>query len=245
MRKSFWRVASLALVLSLVVCNANAAIWYRQNFDNLADGDMAGQDGWQIITADMAENIASPTVQSAVVHGTSGKALKVEAGQEVMRHFDPLHTGDQFLIIYFRKEDASDDNTLHIYMGKDVHEWPAGPVLRIGSQSGDPGQVGAHDGGDVKPVAAFVPGQWHKIRIAVSYDALNYNAYLDGDLIAEDFKFRKDAHDALGWLMIGFDAGVGVLGYYDDIIMGDGDGADVTAVDSEGKLATTWAALKR
>jgi hypothetical protein len=45
--------------------------------------------------------------------------------------------------------------------------------------------------------------------------------------------------------MIGFDAGVGVLGYYDDIIMGDGDGANVTAVDSADKLATTWGSLKR
>jgi hypothetical protein len=228
----------------LVVSGAHSAVWYSQNFDNLADGDIAGQDDWELIT-DMDADATSPTVQSAVVHGTSGKALKVEASQEVRRHFDPVHTGKQFLIIYFRKEDTNADNTLHIYMGKDVHEWPAGPVLRIGSQSGDPGQVGAHDGGTVNPVAAFVPGQWHRVRVAVDYDTLSYDAYLDGDLIAEGYKFRKDIHDALGWLMIGFDSGVGVLGYYDDIIMGDGDGANVTAVDSEGKIATTWADLKR
>ena len=29
------------------------------------------------------------------------------------------------------------------------------------------------------------------------------------------------------------------------IILGDGDGANVAAVDSEGKLATTWGELKR
>lgn len=236
---------SFILVMAFVVYSAQAAIWYSQNFDGLANGDMAGQDGWDLITADMAEGISSPTVQSAVVHGSSGKALKVEAAQEVMKHFDPMHTGQQFLIIYFRKEDASADNTLHIYMGKEVHEWPAGPVLRIGAQSGDPTQVGAHDGGTVYPVAPFVIGQWHQIRVAVDYDTLTYNAYLDGNLIAEGYKFRQDYHDALGWLMIGFDAGVGVLGYYDDIIMGDGDGSNVTAVDSEGKLSTTWADLKR
>ena len=243
MKKIFWFLC-FALAFSLVVSGAHSAIWYSQDFNSLPDGDMSGQDGWELIT-DLDADSASPTVQSAVVHGSSGKALKVEASQEIRRHFDPLHAGQQFLIIYFRKEDDSADNTLHIYLGKDVHAWPAGPVLRIGSQSGDPTQVGAHDGGTVYPVAPFVPGQWHQVRVAVDYDALSYNAYLDGDLIAEGFKFRDNAHDALGWLMIGFDAGVGVLGYYDDIIMGDGDGANVAAVDSEGKLATTWSALKQ
>ncbi len=227
----------------MLAYSVQAAIWYSQNFDGLADGDMAGQDDWELIT-DMAAGIASPTVQSAVVHGSSGKALRAEAAQEVRRHFDPVHAGQQFLIIYFRKEDASSDNTLHLYMGKDAHEWSAGPVIRIGAQSGDPTQVGAHDGGTVTPVAPFVIGQWHKIRVAVDYDTLTYNAYLDGDLIAEGFHFRTDTHDALGWLMIGFDSGVGLQGYYDDIIMGDGTGENITAVDSSGKLATTWASVK-
>jgi hypothetical protein len=205
---------------------------------------MAGQDGWEL-TSDMTADIASPTVQSAVANGGSGKALKAEAGQEIRRHFDPVHTGEQFLIIYFNKADDSGDNTLHLYLGKDVHEWAAGPVIRIGAQSGDPTQVGAHDGGTVMPVAPFVIGQWHKIRIVVDYDALTYDAYMDGDQIAAGFHFRQDVHDALGWLMVGFDSGVGLLGYYDDIILGDGDGANVTAVDSEDKLATTWGGLKQ
>jgi len=245
MKKGFWFL-SFGLVLSLIVCSAQAAIWYSQNFDNLANGDMAGQDGWDIISEeDMGSVVTSPTVQNAVVHGTSGKALKVEAAQEVVRHFDPVHTGEQFLIIYFRKEDADAGNTLHIYIGKDTHEWSAGPVLRIGDQSGDPGQVGIHNVNDIIQAGAFVPGQWHQIRVVADYDTLTYDAYFDGDLVAESFNFRNNAHNALGWLMIGFDAGVGVLGYYDDIIMGDGDGANVTAVDAEDKLVTTWAALKR
>jgi hypothetical protein len=217
------------LILSLAIGSADAAIWYSQNFDGLADGDMAGQDGWEL-TSDMTADIASPTVQSAVVNGGSGKALQVEAGQEIRRHFDPVHTGEQFLIIYFNKADDSADNTLHIYLGKDVH---------------DPTQVGAHDGGTVMPVAPFVIGQWHEIRVVVDYSALTYDAYMDDALIAEGFHFRQDVHDALGWLMIGFDSGVGLLGYYDDIILGDGDGANVTAVDSEDKLATTWGELKQ
>lgn len=232
-----------ALVLSWALWDANAAIWYQQNFDKLNDGDMAGQDGWEKII-DMTADIGSPTVQSAVFHGKSGKALKAEAKQEIMKSFTPVHTGTQFLIIYFRKEDTGADNTLHIYMGKEVHEWAAGPVLRIGSQSGDPTQVGAHNAGTIEKVGTIVPKQWHEVRVVVNYANLTYDAYFDGKQVATGFKFRKDVHDALGWLMLGFDAGVGVLGYYDDIIMGDGTGADATAVDSEAKLATTWGGLK-
>jgi hypothetical protein len=44
--------------------------------------------------------------------------------------------------------------------------------------------------------------------------------------------------------MIGFDSGVGLIGYYDDIILGDGDGATVAALDPEEKLATRWASMK-
>lgn len=246
MKKSVWFL-SFVLALSLVVCNAHAATWYSQNFDKLTDGKMAGQDGWELIPATMAADIGSPTVQSAVVHGASGKALKVEAKQEISRNFTPVHTGTQFLIIYFRKEDKGTDNTLHVYLGKDVHEWSSGPVIRIGKDSGgDPDKVGAHDGADRKQVATFVPGKWHEIRLVVLYDKLTYSTYFDGKLVAEGLKFRNNNHNALGWLMIGFDTGVGVLGYYDDIIMGDGDGSNVTvaAVHPDDKLTTTWGSLK-
>jgi hypothetical protein len=237
---------SFALMLLLAVCGVKADIWYSQNFDNLSDGDVAGQDGWEK-TTDLTADIGSLTVQGAVFNGNSGKALKAEAMQEVRRSFDPIHTGTQFLIISFRKEDAGPDNTLHIYMGKDVHEWPAGPVLRIGKDSGgDPDKVGAHDGADRKQIATFVPGQWYQVRIVVHYDQLNYDVYFDGALVAQGFKFRTNTHDGLGWLMIGFDAGVGVIGYYDDIVMGDGDGSDYnpSAVSPEKKLAVTWGKLK-
>ena len=246
MRKGVWFLG-FTLALLWVACSAQAAVWYRQNFDSLKDGAIAGQDSWEL-TADLTPDIGSPTVQSAVVHGSSGKALKAEAKQEIRRHFTPVHTGTQFLIIYFRKEDAGTDNTMHIYIGKDVHEWSAGPVIRIGKDSGgDPDKVGAHNGADRKQVATFVPKKWHEVRIVVDYGKLTYNAHFDGKLVAEGFKFRKDAHNALGWLMLGFDAGVGVLGYYDDIIMGDGDGSDVTpsAVYPDDKLSTTWGGLKQ
>ena len=241
--RAYFLLMCFALFFSFMISGAESAIWYQQNFDSLKDGEVAGQDNWEKII-DMTADIGSPSIQGAVFHGNSGKALKAEAKQEVRRSFIPVHTGTQFLIIYFRKEDVGTDNTLHIYMGKDVHEWAAGPVLRIGSQSTDPTKFGAHNGGTVMPVATIVAKQWHKVRVVVSYDKLSYNAYLDEKLVAEGFKFRKDAHNALGWLMLGFDAGVGVLGYYDDIIMGDGDGTDAASVSPTGRLATTWGELK-
>jgi len=238
--------SGFALMLLLVVCSTNADVWYSQNFDNLNDGEIAGQDSWEK-TTDLTADIGSPTIQGAVFNGGSGKAMKAEAKQEIRRSFAPIHTGTQFLIISFRKEDAGPDNTLHIYMGKDVHEWQSGPVLRIGKDSGgDPDKVGAHNGADRSQIATFIPGQWHQVRIVVHYDQLSYDVYFDGVEAAQGFKFRKDVHDGLGWLMLGFDAGVGVLGYYDDIIMGDGDGSDIneSAIYPEEKLAATWGKLK-
>jgi len=245
--RRFYCFLSSVLMFLLIVCGANAAVWYSQNFDKLNDGEIAGQDSWEKINAEMAAGIGSLTVQSAVVNGNSGKALKAEAMQEVRRNFTPIHTGTQFVLISFRKEDAGTDNTMHIYIGKDVYEWQAGPVLRIGKDSGgDPNKVGAHDGADRKQIATFIPGKWHQVRIVVHYDQLNYDVYFDGTLSAQGFKFRKDVHDGLGWLMIGFDTGVGVNGYYDDIVMGDGDGSDYnpSAVSPEKKLAVTWGNLK-
>lgn len=52
-------------------------------------------------------------------------------------------------------------------------------------------------------------------------------------------------HLALGWLMIGFDAGEGLIGYYDDIMFGEEDQVpNPTAVEPESKLATTWGSLR-
>ena len=43
--------------------------------------------------------------------------------------------------------------------------------------------------------------------------------------------------------MLGFDGGVDLIGYYDDILFGEGDTLPL-AVDAAGKLATTWAGMK-
>lgn len=43
--------------------------------------------------------------------------------------------------------------------------------------------------------------------------------------------------------MLGFDGGIDVIGYYDDLVVGEGDVLPL-AVRAAGKLTTTWAGVK-
>ena len=219
------------------------AIHYEQNFDNLKEGDADGQDEWAV---GAPANQPSTIITSQVKHGPTGKSMEASANQEVIRNFDPIIAdGIHFLSIWFRFENPGGDNTLHIYMGEVIREWAAGPVVRIGAQSGDPNQVGVHDGGTVEPVAPFEKGQWHHLFEVIDVDNQTFTVHLDDKVVANNFAWRNPgSHTGLGWLMLGFDAGNGLIGYYDDIVFGEGDQLPLS-VDASGKLATTWATLKR
>lgn len=182
---------------------------------------------------------------SDVKRGPAGKSLEVEAGHEAVRNFEPIiESGVHFLSIWFLFENIGGGNTLHIYFGDTTREWNAGPVIRIGSQSGDDNQVGVHDGGTVQPVALIKQGQWQHIRSVMDVDKHTYSVYVDDKLAAEDFAWRNPAgHPGLGWLMLGFDGGAGLIGYYDDIIFAEGD-TPPAAVEPEAKLATAWGSMK-
>jgi len=241
------RLITLSAVL-LCLCFTAASgqvIHYAQDFDNLKEGDLAGQDGWE--TGPPA-NQPSTKVTSAVKHGATGKSMEVSANQEVIRTFDPIiKKGIHFLSIWFRFENPGvSDNTLHIYMGEEIREWRAGPVIRIGAQSGDPNKVGVHDGNTVKPVGDIKKGQWQHIFEVINVDKQTYTVYLDDEVIAKDFSWRNPAnHHGLGWLMLGFDHGSGLIGYYDDIVFGEGDKLPSLTVEPADKLTTTWARLKK
>jgi hypothetical protein len=223
-------------------------IIYSQNFDNLEDGDIFGQDGWESIDS-LSPGLGAPQVQSRVA--LKGKALEVEALHEAhIRWPEPVETGTCYLSIFFRKEDASiADNTLHIYMGKGALAWSAGPVIRIGAQSGDPEFIGIHDGSDADIVQAakYEIGKWHHIREVVDVTSMTFDVYLDGKKLG-NYKFRNAAHDTIDWLMIGFDSGDGLLGYFDAVEfgLGKGEGAfsRATPVEPLEKLNTTWGTLK-
>jgi len=223
-------------------------IIYSQNFDGLKDGDLDGQDGWKKTTA-LTANIGSPTIQSKVA--LKGKAVQVDALQEAYIAWQkPVNAGICYLSIFFRKEDKSTDNTIHIYMGQGAPAWSAGPVIRIGNDSGgQPDDIGIHDGSDnvrVQP-AKFLVGKWHHIREVMDVDKRTFDVYLDGKKLG-NYEFRNAAHKFIEWLMIGFDAGIGTLGYYDAVEfgLGSGEGAynRAASVESAGKISTTWGELK-
>ena len=245
-------VACLATMVMCIWSIASGAdeIIYSQNFDDLDDGDIIGQDGWESIDT-LTAGLGSLEVQSDVTLTGVGKALKVEAAHENhIKWPEPIETGTCYLSIFFRKEDVDPANTLHIYMGKGALTWSAGPVVRIGAQSGDPTMIGIHDGGDANIVQAakFEVGKWHHFREVIDVDNMSFEVYLDGEKLGK-YDFRNAAHTSIDWLMIGFDAGIETLGYYDNIEFGTGKGEQAAnralAVKPAGKLSTTWGNIKR
>lgn len=241
------KLALLVIMSVLCLCSFAAlaqVIHYEQNFDNFAEGDADGQDEWAV---GAPANQPSTIITSAIKHGDTGKSMEVSANQEVIRNFDPIiDSGIHFLSIWFRMENPGvGNNTLHIYMGEVTREWSAGPVIRIGGQSGDPNQVGVHDGNTVMAVGPIKKGEWQHILAVMNVNDWTYSVYLDDELVAEDFAWRNPAnHTALGWLMLGFDEGQGLIGYYDDIVFGEGDTPPPEAVEPGDKLAATWGDLK-
>lgn len=223
-------------------------IIYSQNFDGLDNGDLDGQDGWTKTTA-LTAGIGSPTIQSKVAF--KGKSVQVEALQEASITWPtPVNSGICYLSIFFRKEDASTSNTMHIYTGQGALAWSAGTVIRIGNDSGgQPDDIGIHDGSDAVRVqpAKFVIGKWHHIREVIDVDKRTFDVYLDGKKLG-NYKFRNASHQFMEWLMIGFDAGVGLLGYYDAVEFGTGQGTGAynraASVEPSEKLSATWGGLK-
>ncbi|MDA1191315.1 MAG: hypothetical protein O3A46_06475 [Candidatus Poribacteria bacterium] len=231
----------IALAVGLVSSAMAQTIHYQQNFDGLTNGDLNGQGGWAIGAP--APAVGSPVIQSTVVHGSTGKAVQVSMAQEVERDIVPRITaGIHFMSVWFRVENPT-GNTLHLYLGDTVREFNAGPVIRIGTQSGDPLKVGAHNGSPVSPIADIHPGTWQHLFVVFDVDARTYSIWVDDALAAENFAWRNPAHQALGWMMIGFDAGAGLIGYYDDMIFGAGNNLP-TAVSPQDRLTTTWVTLK-
>ena len=243
------RLMSIIAVFMLILFSISvqgAVIHYEQNFDGLKDGDAEGQDGWAM--GPPADDETATTITSEVFHGASGKSMQVDPKQVVIRDFDPIiKSGIHFLSLWFRYElrDITDDK-LFIYMGETVREWVAGPTAYIGGHSNDPNKVTVSDGGTDKPVGEDIKvGEWQHFFAIIDVDQQTITVYVDDVLVAENFGWRKPSvHKGIGWLMFGFDRGkVGTIGYYDDVVFGEGDEL-IMAVAPEDKLASTWGYLK-
>ena len=242
------RLMSIMAVFILFLFSISAhgqSIHYEQNFDNLKDGE-AEQDGWAM--GPPADDETPTTITSEVFHGNSGKSMKVDPKQVVIRDFDPIiKSGIHFLSLWFRYELQNiTDDKLFIYMGETVREWVAGPTAYIGGHSSDPNKVTVSDGGTDKPVGENVKvGEWQHFFAVIDVDSQTITVYVDDVLVAENFGWRKPAvHKGVGWLMFGFDRGkAGTIGYYDDVVFGEGDEL-ILAVTPGNKLAATWGYLR-
>jgi len=243
------RLASITAICMLLLFSITAqsqVIHYQQNFDNLPDGAIDGVDGWAV---GPPANLPSTTVTSEVFHGDSGKSMKVDPQQVIVRDFDPvIGSGVNFLSVWFRYElrDVTDDK-LFVYYGESVREWAGGPNLYIGGNGGDPNKITRYNGAWVTAGDDLKVGEWQHLFQVIDVDAQTYMVYLDDVLIADDCVYRNPGnHKALGWLMFGFDRGKGgTIGYYDDLVIGEGDVLVIpSSVTAEDKLTTTWGSLK-
>lgn len=244
-------MAKLMLIMAMcILCICSIAVYgavihYEQNFDNLKDGE-AEQDGWAMGLPAVDET--PTTITSEVFHGSSGKSMKVDPEQVVVRDFDPIiKSGVHFLSLWFRYElqNVTDDK-LFIYMGEEIKEWPGGPVCYIGGNNNDPNKVTVYNGGNATPVGEnIIVGEWQHFFEVINVDNQTYSVYVDDVLVAEDFGWRNPAnHKGLGWLMFGFDRGKGgTVGYYDDVVFGEGEEL-IQAVAPGDKLASSWGYLK-
>jgi len=234
-------------VFCLFVSTAQCKVHYAQNFDNLKEGDADGQDGWAM--GPPADDETATTITSDVKHGDTGKSMQVDPKQVVIRDFNPIiKSGIHFLSLWFRYElrDLTDDK-LFIYIGEEIREWAGGPVCYIGGNSGDPNKVTVYNGPTATPVGEDIKlGEWQHFFAVIDVDKQTLDVYVDDELVADDFGWRNPGnHAGIGWLMLGFDRGqAGTIGYYDDIVFGEGDVLIPEAVQPAGKLATTWGRLR-
>ena len=77
----------------------------------------------------------------------------------------------------------------------------------------------------------------------MNIDKQTYSVWVDEKLVADEFAWRNPLHLALGWWMIGFDAGAGLIGYYDEFAFGAGDTYSLD-VSPQDRMTTTWGSLK-
>jgi hypothetical protein len=128
------------MLLLFSIAAQGKVIHYQQNFDNLAEGDADGQDGWAV---GPPANLPSTTITSKVFHGDSGKSMQVDPMQVVIRNFNPaIKSGIHFLSLWFRYELQNvPDDKLFIYIGEEIRELAGGPVCYVGGNSADPNKL--------------------------------------------------------------------------------------------------------
>lgn len=240
-------VAITLFVISLMFVGVSyGQPWYWEDFDSLNDGDVVGQGGWEIHPAYV--NVVASTIQGDVAFGDTGKSLKVEGGQYIIRHFEGDHGGTQYISFFSRKDSDPGGRTNNYIGGGDV-TWDGAAVFSMGI----PNMLRVFNAGDHTVVAPIELGKWLHYHVVIDFGSETCDVYIDGELLADDFVFRGVGlgHASIDWWFLGSskveEAGGPLLAYIDNIAIGAGEGdpnMPPAAVSSSGKLATTWAELK-
>ena len=238
----------IALVVSLTFMGISYAdIWYEQDFDGLKDGAIVGQDGWALHPE--KPDLKSSTVQSKVAFGNKGKSLLVEGGQYVIKNFPKgKHGSTQHISFDSRKDSDPGGRTNHYIGGGDV-VWDGSAVFSLGL----PNMLRAFNEGSHDIVAVIELEKWLHFHVVLDFKKEAYDIYIDGEQLVENFGFRGEDHRSLDWWFFGSshlnEGGGPLVSYVDNISIGTGKGDPTKlpemAVSSSGKLATTWAELKR
>ena len=99
-------MARYTLIISLAVLVFNfqvfGATWYIENFDKFKNGDILGQDGWEVVM-----NQKTSRIQGKVKHGDVGKSVLVSEKTMVLRKFKGSNASIQYVSLFVRKDDGS------------------------------------------------------------------------------------------------------------------------------------------
>ena len=239
-------MARFTLIISLAVLVFNVqvfgATWYIENFDKYKNGDIVGQDDWEIVM-----NQKTSQIQGKVKHGDVGKSVLVSEKTMVLRKFKGSNASTQYVSLFARKDDGP--GPLMIYIGGDAVKW--GAAAKIDIKEG--GVITANKGNAAFPeVLKGKLGQWYHFRLVFDFKKKSYDFYVDGKKVVNGFGFRGEGgkggvNPALGWIFFGWDHPEVLTAYIDDIEMGDGEGENAglpKAVDHSDKLVSHWASIK-
>ncbi|MDP6998152.1 MAG: hypothetical protein QF569_18810 [Candidatus Poribacteria bacterium] len=235
---------TLIFGLAVLALNFQAfgAAWYSENFDKFNDGDIVGQDDWNI-----AMGQKTCQIQGKVKHGEMGKSVLVTEKTMVVRSFKGSNASTQYISLFARKDDGP--GPLMIYIGGDAIKW--GAAAKIDIKEG--GIITANKGNaDFPEVVKGKLGQWHHFRLVFDFKKKSYDFYVDGEKVVNAFGFRGEGgkggvNPSLGWFFFGWDHPQVLTAYIDDIEMGDGEGENAglpKALDQKDKLASYWANIK-
>lgn len=235
---------TLIFGLAVLALNFQAfgAAWYSENFDKFNDGDIVGQDDWNI-----AMGQKTCQIQGKVKHGEMGKSVLVTEKTMVVRSFKGSNASTQYISLFARKDDGP--GPLMIYIGGDAIKW--GAAAKIDIKEG--GIITANKGNaDFPEVVKGKLGQWHHFRLVFDFKKKSYDFYVDGEKVVNAFGFRGEGgkggvNPSLGWIFFGWDHPQVLTAYIDDIEMGDGEGENAglpKALDQKDKLASYWANIK-